>query len=200
MHSFINMEVFNFYQIYVMTMIGELQLEKITMFELYYPHIIRVFMFQKIGHIVKFKSKNAVTGINEVKIWSYSVDGGRNWSEYEAVTDLNFTNAKPKVSYTTDGHGDLSKTEELVAVNGNPTGVTNTPKAGYIFKNYVANKNVTLKAGTVINAGKAITEEPIPQIVITDDITIQAVHEKKVDLATNDGFEVNTPASKTYDV
>lgn len=153
----------------------------------------------KDGYTVKFKSKNAVTGINEVKIWSYSVDGGRNWSEYEAVPDLNFTNAKPKVSYTTDGHGDLSKTEELVAVNGSPTGVTNIPKAGYIFKNYVANKNVTLKDGTVINAGEAITEEQIPQIVITDDVTIKAVHEKKVDIATNGRFEVNTPASKTYD-
>ena len=153
----------------------------------------------KDGYTVKFKSKNAVTGINEVKIWSYSVDGGRNWSEYEAVPNLNFTNAKPKVSYTTDGHGDLSKTEELVGVNGSPTGVTNIPKAGYIFKNYVANKNVTLKDETVINAGEAITEEQIPQIVITDDVIIKAVYEKKVDIATNGRFEVNTPASKTYD-
>lgn len=152
----------------------------------------------KDGYTVKFKSKNAVTGINEVKIWSYSLDNGVTWSEYETVPELDFTNAKPKVSYTTDGNGVLSKTEEVVAVNGNPTGVTNTPNKGYIFKNYVANKDVTLQDGTVIKAGAPITEGQIAQIVITEDIEIKATHEKKIDITENGRFEVNTPEDKKY--
>ena len=64
----------------------------------------------KIGFPVKFKSKNAVISIREVKIWSYSIDGRRNWSEYEVVPNLDFTNGKPKISYTSDGTSDLNKT------------------------------------------------------------------------------------------
>lgn len=67
-----------------------------------------------------------VISIREVKIWSYSIDGRRNWSEYEVVPNLDFTNGKPKISYTSDGPSDLNKTEELVAVNGSPTGVKNS--------------------------------------------------------------------------
>lgn len=150
------------------------------------------------GYHVKFKSKYAINGINHIKIWSYSLDNGNTWSEYEEIPNLNFINAKPKVTYTTDGHGTLSKNEEIVDINGSPEGVKDTPNEGYNFKNYVVNKDVKLRDGTVIKAGNAIEENQISQIVVEEDIEIQAVHESKIDISLDDRFTCNQPVDKVY--
>lgn len=150
------------------------------------------------GYHVKFKSKYAINGINHIKIWSYSLDNGNTWSEYEEIPNLNFINAKPKVTYTTDGHGTLSKNEEIVDINGSPEGVKDTPNEGYNFKNYVVNKDVKLRNGTVIKAGNAIEENQISQIVVEEDIEIQAVHESKIDISLDDRFTCNQPVDKVY--
>ena len=101
---------------------------------------------------------------------------------------------KLNVTYTSDQHGEITgKTSEKVVPNDNPTGSESTPEAGYAFDHWVADKNVTLEDGTVITAGNPITPEQVEEIVVTEDITLTAIHEdirKKVTYESDEGGEI----------
>lgn len=86
-----------------------------------------------------------------------------------------------KVTYTSDDKGEISGIkEENIIKSDTPNGSTTEPSEGYELSYWTANKNVVLDDGTEIAAGEPITEEQIAHIVVTEDITLTAVHEKAV--------------------
>ena len=70
-----------------------------------------------------------------------------------------------KVTYETTEKGTISGIkEEQVNHNGNPQNTIVTAQEGYTFKNWTANKDVTLTDGTTIAKGNPITNEQIVKI------------------------------------
>ena len=81
------------------------------------------------------------------------------------------------VTYESDEGGEITGIdEEPVVPNGNPTGTEDEPKDEYEFDHWEADKDVVLEDGTEIKAGDPITPEQISHIVVTEDITLTAVH------------------------
>lgn len=102
------------------------------------------------------------------------VDGSYATNEQEVMFP------KVNVYYKSDANGTITgKANESRIVTQKPTGSTDSPKANYEFKNWTVDKKVTLKDGTVINAGGVITEAQIKNIRLVEDITLTAHHQAK---------------------
>ena len=85
------------------------------------------------------------------------------------------------VAYESDEGGDITGIDDEPVVPGdNPTGSEEKAKEEYEFDHWEADKDVRLEDGTEIPAGEPITPEQIPQIVVTEDITLTAIHKKVV--------------------
>lgn len=84
-----------------------------------------------------------------------------------------------QINYTSDEHGAIDgKTKENVAINGHPTGSSSRPKDNYTFSHWVANKDVRLLNDDTIKADEPISSEQILSIIVTEELTLTAIHEK----------------------
>lgn len=84
------------------------------------------------------------------------------------------------VEYKSDEHGKITGIEsEEVPDKGNPAGSESEPKENYEFVYWVADKNVALKDGTEILAGKPITPAQVKEVVVEEDLVFTAIHEAK---------------------
>ena len=102
-------------------------------------------------------------------------------SEEENTENYIYAIWAPIINYTTDGHGQVKEgenfvdnTKEEVELKTNPKGTETKANDGYKFSHWTADKEITLKDGTKIPAGKEITEEQLKQAVITEPLTFKA--------------------------
>ena len=93
--------------------------------------------------------------------------------------DANLEAIEYTVKYQADEHSSISKSEETLYYDNNPTGTTLTVNEGYKFKHWIANKNVTLANGIIIAQGNAISDEQLLQVYIRNDLTFTSVTEIK---------------------
>lgn len=89
-----------------------------------------------------------------------------------------YSSSKVEVTYTSDAHGELTgKDDEVVSVDGNPTGSASKANSGYKFAYWIADQDVELKDGTKIKAGQPITPTQVTQIVVHENLILTAIHE-----------------------
>ena len=127
----------------------------------------------------------------------FNSDNSNADHKIEAQYMLNHT-----VTYTTDGNGKTSVPNEIVKDKGNPKGSDQTPNEGYTFEYWTADKNITLKDGTVITTGTTIETDKIPQVVVTEDITFTAHYkaiEHKVTYTTDGNGKTSVPDENVKD-
>ena len=95
-----------------------------------------------------------------------------------------------KVSYESDDNGTITgTTDEVIVPEHNPNGSDSEPEEGFVFDHWVIDKDVTLEDGTVIKAGDPVAPEQVPQIIVTEDLVITAVHK---DIRLNVVYESDT--------
>ncbi len=97
--------------------------------------------------------------------------------------DLAFTAVHEKeqlnIVYESDDKGEITGIiSEYAYYEDQPSGSTTTPIEHYVLAYWAADKDVTLEDGTVITAGEAIAPEEITQIVVTENLTLTAIHEE----------------------
>ena len=84
-----------------------------------------------------------------------------------------------EVKYESDPNGTITNiTSEDVVSGSNPTGSDQEPSAGYKFKCWTADKDVTLSSnGARIPAGNCIRPDQVVDVVVEDNLTFTAIHE-----------------------
>ena len=96
-----------------------------------------------------------------------------------AYSGIQFYAHQLNVVYESDENGEISGiTSEKVISGDTVSGSETKPNKGYELSYWVADKDVTLEDGTEIAAGEPITEEEIKKVVVEEDITFTAIHEK----------------------
>ena len=95
-----------------------------------------------------------------------------------AASGVQFYGKQYEVKYISDNNGAISgiKNEDVLS-GGNPTGSSTTPKEGYVLSYWVPDVDVKLIDGTVIKAGEKMTAEQVKNVVVTQNITFEAIHE-----------------------
>ena len=85
------------------------------------------------------------------------------------------------VKYVSDEKGTISGIkEESIISDDTPSGSTSKGNDGYEFVNWIANVDVVLEDGTIIEAGQPIAPDQIRRVIIGEDVTFTAVHEEVI--------------------
>ena len=94
------------------------------------------------------------------------------------ITAYHYQN-KYAIAYNAGENGKVSGiTNEEVAENSSPLGTTITPNTGYEFSHWIANTNLTLTNGTIIQTGQPVSVDNLKQVVVTTTITFTAQYTK----------------------
>lgn len=81
------------------------------------------------------------------------------------------------IKYLSDANGSITGvTSEEKLLNETLAGTTTKANENFMFMNWTADKDVTLKDGTIITKGEAISNEQLLEIEVKDDMTFTAVH------------------------
>ena len=82
-----------------------------------------------------------------------------------------------QITYDSDEYGTITGEEsEDIEVGESPNGSSSKANTGYVFAYWVADVDVELKDGTTIAAGDPITDDQVKDIVVTENISLTAVH------------------------
>ncbi|MBQ3436606.1 hypothetical protein IJG26_01465 [Candidatus Saccharibacteria bacterium] len=97
-----------------------------------------------------------------------------------AASRVDYYAKQYSVKYISDEGGDITgiPSEDVIA-GQNPIGSEEEAKEDYVFKYWIADKDVTLTDNTTIKAGQPITMDKIKLVIVNQDITFTAIHEKK---------------------
>lgn len=94
------------------------------------------------------------------------------------ITAYHYQN-KYAIAYNAGQNGKVSGiTNEEVAENSSPLGTKVTPNTGYEFSHWIANTNLTLTNGTIIQTGQPVSVDNLKQVVVTTTITFTAQYTK----------------------
>lgn len=105
--------------------------------------------------------------------------------EYVTPTPSTYT-----VNYTTDGNGTITGiNSESVNAGNSPKGSSQSPKTNYRFVCWKANKNVTLKNGSTVNANTCISN--VTDVVVNENLTFTATYEYVEPTPTPTQYTVN---------
>lgn len=98
-----------------------------------------------------------------------------------AGSNLAYYAKQYRVVYESDSGGIITgKTDEKVIAEENPTGSEQSPKEGYEFNYWIADKDVILSDGkTTIKAGNPITDKQILEVIVNEDLKFTAIHSPK---------------------
>ena len=112
-----------------------------------------------------------------------------------AGSQLEYYAKQYKISYISDENGTISgiSAEDIIA-GDYPSGSSSKPGTNYRFMHWVANKDVTLSDGTVIKAGEPMTLDQTKQIVVNEDIILEAIHEDQTAAPNTGAFTGETNA------
>ena len=112
-----------------------------------------------------------------------------------AGSQLEYYAKQYKISYISDENGVISGISAEDIITGDyPSGSSSKPEANYRFMYWVANKDVTLNDGTVIKAGEPMTLAQTKQIVVNEDIILEAIHEDQTAVPNTGAFTGETNA------
>lgn len=94
-----------------------------------------------------------------------------------AASGLEYYAKQFTVTYDSDDNGSITGIKEEKVVAGDvPSGSESEPKEGYELDYWVADKDVTLKDGTTIEAGEELTLEQLKEVIVNQDIKFTAIH------------------------
>ena len=104
-----------------------------------------------------------------------------------AASGLEYYAKQYEVTYKSDDNGEITGIKDEEVIGGeNPSGTAESAKEGFILTNWIANEDVTLKDGTIIEAGGPISTEQIKLVVVDRDITFTAIHADESTIAVPD--------------